>query len=577
MNKQLKIAAYLRVSTDKQVQVFEGSLDTQKYRMEEFVRLKNKENPTWGEIIDFYVDEGLSAGTVKRPQYQRMMNDVRSGKVNLILVADISRLSRSVHDFSFLLKELEQYNASYMSMKEQFDTTTPAGRLMINMVVNMAQFEREQTSERVAINCNARAIRGYVNGGRTPFGFRREKDKSGTFVVNETEASQVKVIFNTFKDVGSVGKTIPVIEALGIFPKLHGKQVKENRQSKWSYEKLKFLLSNPAYAGLKEVNKKHKNSSAEKLKPWEGYQMVKASWPAIIDSELFFEIQDILEENLKIERRRLQDAEKRIFLLSGILFCKECGKALCGQSAHGKKQIHRYYAHNSKRSRGTQCSVKRIPADAVEQVVINHLTEIVGRAGYFEQLQVKIEENLRNSPQQIQAEIQLVKKSITSVESEISSTFKFQLQTSYGTEAAKLTANRLEELGNQKNLLVNRLLELEEIELTQKNSKELCEDIQNNIAEFKRGFKKAPLAMRRRLLHKVLGKLIFTEKGLEVEFRFNQAREAQVQEPFEKSNGKVIEFRAKKIPRTDLSGSEDVLSLAFEKLRIEGIGWGRRT
>jgi len=186
MKKSLKIGAYLRVSTDRQVQVFEGSLDTQKYRLQEFVKNRNKESKGWGEVIEFYVDEGLSAGTDKRPQYRQLLADVRSGKINLILVADISRLSRSVHDFSVLLRELEQFNASFLSMKEQFDTTTPAGRLMINMVVNMAQFEREQTSERVSINFNSRALRGFVNGGPTPYfpiiqrARQRTQDHSGS-------------------------------------------------------------------------------------------------------------------------------------------------------------------------------------------------------------------------------------------------------------------------------------------------------------------------------------------------------------------------------------------------------------
>ncbi len=81
----------------------------------------------------------------KRPEYQRMMSDVRQGKIDLILVADISRLSRNTHDFGVLLKELERYGASYLSMKEQFDTTTSAGCLMMNMVVNMAQLEMEES------------------------------------------------------------------------------------------------------------------------------------------------------------------------------------------------------------------------------------------------------------------------------------------------------------------------------------------------------------------------------------------------------------------------------------------------
>lgn len=405
MKTRLKIGAYLRVSTDRQVQVFEGSLDTQKYRMLEFVKNKNKEVKNWGEIVEFYVDEGLSAGTVKRPQYQKLMADVRNGKVNLILVADISRLSRSVHDFSILLKELEQCNASYLSMKEQFDTTTPAGRLMINMVVNMAQFEREQTSERVSINVSSRAMRGFVSGGKTPFGYDRDKDRPGSFLVNEKEAKDIRTIFRVFLEQGSVGKTIPVIEALGIFPRPMKSKKDGLVSKKWGYDQLKDLLSNPAYIGIKEVNKKQRNSDPDTLKPWQTYQQVKASWPAIVKENEYREVQSILEENLQIERRRVEGSERRIFLLSGILHCGECGRALTGQSSHGSQSVHRYYAHVEKRISNVSCSVKRLRADDVEQAVINHFTEAVSRAGYFDNLEMKLAESTKGEPARIKEEI----------------------------------------------------------------------------------------------------------------------------------------------------------------------------
>lgn len=577
MKKQLRIGAYLRVSTDKQVQVFEGSLDTQKYRMQEFVKAKNRDNKNWGAIVDFYIDEGLSAGTVNRPEYQRMMKDVRAEKIDLILVADISRLSRSVHDFSVLLKDLEQYNASYLSMKEQFDTTTPAGRLMINMVVNMAQFEREQTSERVSINCNSRAMRGYVNGGRTPLGYDRDEERNGTFKINEVEAEQIRIIFNTLRDQGSVGKTIPIIESLKIYPKSTEQKKVGIENKKWSYVQLKALLSNPVYVGVKEVNKKNKDADPDSLKPWEAYQMVKASWPAIIEEKLFYEVQNILEENYKLERRRLHDVEKRIFLLSGILVCGACGRPLCGQSAHGKDQVHRYYAHSFKRNDGTKCSVKRIRADDVEQVVINHLTEIVGRVGYFENLEKLLNNSINESPKQIQSEIHKLNKAVAETDEEISSTFKLQLQMSHGTEAAQLTAEHLDKLGKQKKVLLNRIVELEEMNFAQKDSTEICNDIENNVIEFKRGFKKAPPSMRRRLVHKVLGKLVYTGKGFETYFKFNEQHGEKVQEPFKKTNDKIIPFRAKKIPSSNLSEAEESLNLSFANLLIGRSGWGRRT
>ena len=391
MKKPLRIGAYLRVSTDKQVQVFEGSLDTQKYRMQDFVKSRNRENKGWGEVVDFYIDEGISAQTTKRPQYQRLMSDIRSGKINLILVADISRLSRNVHDFSVLLKELEQFNGSYMSLKEQFDTTTPAGRLMTNMVVTMAQFEREQTSERVSINCNSRAVRGLVNGGRAPLGFKRDKSKRGLLVIDENESEAIKEIFRLFIQHGSIGKTLPVIESMGFHPKKSSSKKSAASDRLWNPSVVRDILMNPAYIGMREINKMRKGEDPENLKPWQQYQLVKASWPAIIDSSTFQTVQEMLAENAKIERRRLEGAEQRIFLLSGILKCGECGRPLCGQSAHGRISIHRYYGHADKRNTVASCTLGRLRADEVEEAVLNHFTEVTTRAGYFENLEGRFE------------------------------------------------------------------------------------------------------------------------------------------------------------------------------------------
>lgn len=571
--KQHKIAAYLRVSTDKQVQVFEGSLDTQKYRMQEYVKAKNKDVKNWGEIVEFYVEEGFSAGTDKRPQYQRMMKDIRNGKVNLILVADISRLSRNSTDFGNLLKELDTHDAKYLSMKEQFDTTTASGRLMMNLVVNMAQFEREQVSERVSINCNSRAIRGFVNGGRTPLGFDRCKDRTASYTINDSEAQQVKIIFNVFREQGSVGKTIPIIEAMNIRPKVPSSQKDKRNSSGWRYDQLKALLQNPVYIGMNEVNKLAKNEDQESLKPWERYQLVKASWPSIINEKVFYDVQDILEDNFKLERRRIDNSERRIYLLSGILHCGDCGKSLCGHSAHGKKNSHRYYAHNNKRTRNSKCSVKRIPADKIEQAVINHLTDVMDQVGYFNQLEKRIAETICDTPKQIKNEILNLNKALQEVEKEINSTFKLQLQIVSGTEAATLATEHLEKLGKQKRILISRVQELESFDHQQQEPKEIRDEISSKVKEFQKGFKKSPPALRRRLIHKVFGKLVLTPKGIET--YFNVHDENQMVQPEEiDANDRINEFWTKKIPRSNLNGSGELLSLSFTNLRIERNGWG---
>lgn len=572
MKTRLKIGAYLRVSTDRQVQVFEGSLDTQKYRMLEFVKNKNKEAKNWGEIVEYYVDEGLSAGTVNRPQYQKLMADVRSGKVNLILVADISRLSRSVHDFSILLKELEQCNASYLSMKEQFDTTTPAGRLMINMVVNMAQFEREQTSERVSINVSSRAMRGFVSGGKTPFGYDRDKDRPGSFLVNEKEAKDIRTIFRVFLEQGSIGKTIPVIEALGIFPRPLKSKKNGIVSKKWGYDQLKDLLSNPAYVGVKEVNKKRKNSDPEYLKPWQTYQKVKASWPAIVKENEFVEAQGILEENLLIERRRIEEGDRRIFLLTGILHCAECGKLLNGHSAHGAQKVHRYYKHAWKRGAEVTCSTVRIRADELEQTVINHFTEAAQRAGYFKMIEEKLSEGTKSEPTRIADELTRAKEALSNIEKEIGATFRFQLQTNGGSEAAQLTAQHLEKLGQDKRIVVNRLLELEELQHSRKDASELRKVIEVNINEFKKSFHKASPATKRRLLRKILWKLVYRSNGLDAYFNVDlgEVRSLPNNEGNAENMGKILPLKQKKQPAA-------ALNLSSEFLPVEGIGWGGRT
>ncbi|WP_168196578.1 recombinase family protein [Bdellovibrio sp. ZAP7] len=583
MKKQLNIGAYIRVSTDRQVQVFEGSLDTQKYRMLEFVNARNRDQKSWGEIVEFYVDEGLSAGTDRRPQYQKMMADVRSGKINLILVADISRLSRSVHDFSVLLRELENHNASYLSMKEQFDTTTPAGRLMINMVVNMAQFEREQTSERVAINCNSRAMRGFVNGARPVLGFSRHPDKSGVLVINDMDAKKIRKIFEIFLEEGTIGKTLPIIESLKILPRSSKNVERVSISPRWNYSAVRDILTNPAYVGLKEVNKKNKGADPETLKPWQHYQVVKASWDGIIEKAVFDQVQEVLQQNALLERRKMEEAERRVFLLSGILRCGECGRTLSGQSAHGEKAVHRYYSHSYKRGSESSCSLKRIRADEIEDVVISYLTNVVSRAGYMSGIEENLKSAVNMTPASYSEQIGNVKNALSEVEIEIKATFKLQMKTSLGDEAASLAVQHLEELGQKKKQLGTLLAKLKDQEGTVVDTDSVMNAIKNRVADFKKGFPKANAFLKRRLLRKVLKELILTDRGLETSFNVDIGNPNQTEDDsLSYEYGKLLSFKRKVMnndssPSVPLRATGPDFTPSFELLLNDGNGWGSRT
>jgi DNA invertase Pin-like site-specific DNA recombinase len=160
---QHKIGIYVRVSTEEQAQVADGSIESQQHRINGFIDIKKHQEKGWGKVVETYIDDGYSAGSTNRPAYQRMIRDLKTGKINLILVTDLSRLSRNISDFCDLYKDLGKYKANFLSIKEQFDTSTPIGEMMVFNMVNLAQFERKQTSERVKANLLARSKRGLYN------------------------------------------------------------------------------------------------------------------------------------------------------------------------------------------------------------------------------------------------------------------------------------------------------------------------------------------------------------------------------------------------------------------------------
>src|SRR6185437_13145544 len=154
------IALYIRVSTEEQARVQDGSLVSQRKRLEEYVDGQNRRDPDWGKIIDVYVDEGRSAKDMNRPEFQRLLADVRSGRVNLILASELSRMSRSIRDFCDIWDLFKKHNTNFITLREQFDTTTAAGEMMVVNLINFAQVERKQTAERITANFKSRAERG---------------------------------------------------------------------------------------------------------------------------------------------------------------------------------------------------------------------------------------------------------------------------------------------------------------------------------------------------------------------------------------------------------------------------------
>lgn len=149
MNPKYTIGLYIRVSTEEQAENPEGSIKNQEERLRGMIKLKNMET-NFGEIIDVYIDRAKSGKDTNRPELQRLLHDIRTKKINLVMASELSRISRSMRDFSEIWELMKKSGCGFYSLRENFDTTTAAGEMVLYTLANLAQFERRQVSERVS-------------------------------------------------------------------------------------------------------------------------------------------------------------------------------------------------------------------------------------------------------------------------------------------------------------------------------------------------------------------------------------------------------------------------------------------
>jgi site-specific DNA recombinase len=196
---RINCAIYTRKSSDEGLEKEFNSLDAQREACEAYV--KSQKHAGWLALADLYDDGGLSGGTLERPALQRLLADIKSGKVQIVVVYKVDRLTRSLADFAKIVDVLDAHDASFVSVTQSFNTTTSMGRLTLNMLLSFAQFEREIAGERIRDKIAASKAKGMWMGGNVPLGYDVMDRK---LIVNETEAGTVRTIFRRYAELGSV-------------------------------------------------------------------------------------------------------------------------------------------------------------------------------------------------------------------------------------------------------------------------------------------------------------------------------------------------------------------------------------
>jgi site-specific DNA recombinase len=358
--RKMRCAIYTRKSSEEGLEQAFNSLDAQREACAAFILSQKHEG--WTVLPSLYDDGGFSGGTMDRPALQRLLGDIRAGQVDVVVVYKIDRLTRSLFDFAKIVEAFDAKGVSFVSITQQFNTTTSMGRLTLNVLLSFAQFEREVAGERIRDKIAASKKKGMWMGGLPPLGYDVQNRK---LVVNEEEALTVRYIFQRYVQLKSVRTLQAELDAAGIRSKRRA--LADGRTyggQKLSRGALYLMLQNRIYRG--EIT--HKGNA------------YPGEHPAIADKALWDEVQAVLSENRV--NRAVGSYAKQPSLLAGLVF-DESGERLTPSHAVKKGTRYRYYVSRSliigtakDRSKG-----RRIPAANLESLVITRLRTFLSDQG----------------------------------------------------------------------------------------------------------------------------------------------------------------------------------------------------
>jgi site-specific DNA recombinase len=351
----VRCAVYTRKSTDEGLEQEFNSLDAQREAGDAFVRSQAGEG--WTLLPDRYDDGGFTGGNMERPALQRLLADIEAGRIDCVVVYKVDRLSRSLLDFARMMETFEKYHVSFVSVTQQFNTATSMGRLVLNVLLSFAQFEREIISERTRDKIAATRRKGKWAGGHPLLGY--DVDPRGfRLVVNEAEAERVRAIFALYLEHESLLPVVQELERRGWRNKRWQTRKGRERGGKpFTRTNLHRLLTNVAYVG--KIRYKHEVHNGEH--------------PAIVDPAVFARVQALLHRNGRTRGAPVRN--KFGALLKGLLRCVPCGCAMTPThtTKDGNKR-YRYYVCSSAQKRGwNTCPSKSIPAAQIEQLVVDQI------------------------------------------------------------------------------------------------------------------------------------------------------------------------------------------------------------
>lgn len=361
----LRVAAYARVSTLNQVLEHDSSVDTQIERIRLKAEYENKSRGRPWHILSEYREEGRSGKNTDRPELQRLLADIRAGRIDVVCVTKVDRITRSLSDFYTLWDIFEKHAVEFISLGENLDSSNATGRAMIKLILVFAELERERTSERTKEKIEMRKRQGLWYGGVPPLGYKSHPtDKTTLLLADEATQHLVREqIFRRYLEVGSAHALCRYLSRAGIrTPRRITKRADQTGGRHFTSKNLIEILSNPIYVAKRALD--------------DG-TFVKCSWAPLIDEELF----DTVQARLALNREKRPSGRLSadyVYLLEGLLRCGKCGAGMIRSWGKGNGGQYFYYKCARKAKTANEgCPLKSVPAAAVENVVLSELSQYV--------------------------------------------------------------------------------------------------------------------------------------------------------------------------------------------------------
>jgi DNA invertase Pin-like site-specific DNA recombinase len=355
-NKIIRCAIYTRKSNDDGLEQDFNSLDAQRLSGENYIASQIHEN--WRLISKHYDDGGFSGGNMDRPGLQELFEDIEDGLIDMVVVYKIDRLSRSIFDFAKIVELFEKNNVGFVSVTQSFNTSTSSGKLMLNMLLSFAQYERELTGERIRDKFASSLKKGIWMGGVVMLGYE-VKDRK--LIINEEEAKLVKFIYEQYLLTESYHKVSQLLNKAGYRTKVRYLKTRQTTGGQYFEPKaVERILKNPYYKGCVT----HKGN------------VYPGEHEAIIDEETWNKVQKIFAEHST--GTKVKSISSTPSFLKGIIRCASCDspmkQTLCVKSG----LRYRYYTCcKHLKYKTCESQYKNIPAEPVEQSVIDEILRIL--------------------------------------------------------------------------------------------------------------------------------------------------------------------------------------------------------